>query len=124
MGASSGSPYGCAVEATIDVVGGRWKAVILFHLIDGTKRFSELRRFLPKITQRMLTMQLRQLEEDGVICREVFASVPPRVEYSLTEFGRTLVPTLQAMRAWGETYEQRLAARAAPGEGQIRRGGA
>ncbi|KAB8142978.1 helix-turn-helix transcriptional regulator [Chloroflexia bacterium SDU3-3] len=124
MGASSGSPYGCAVEATIDVVGGRWKAVILFHLIDGTKRFSELRRFLPKITQRMLTMQLRQLEEDGVICREVFASVPPRVEYSLTEFGRTLVPTLQAMRAWGETYEQRLAARAAQREGQIRRGGA
>jgi len=113
MGASEGSPYGCAVEATLDVVGGRWKAVILFHLMGGTRRFSELRRFLPKITQRMLTMQLRQLEEDGVICREVFAAVPPRVEYSLTEFGRTLVPTLQAMREWGETYERRLAARRA-----------
>lgn len=101
-------PYGCPVEATLQVVGGRWKAVILFHLMDGTKRFGELRRFLPKVTQRMLTLQLRQLEEDGVIHRKVYAEVPPRVEYSLTDFGRTLEPTLEAMRMWGEIYEKRL----------------
>lgn len=104
-----GRPYGCPVEATLDVVGGRWKAVILFHLMDGTKRFGDLRRFLPKVTQRMLTLQLRQLEKDGIIHRRVYAEVPPRVEYSLTDFGRTLEPTLKAMLAWGETYERRIA---------------
>jgi len=105
-----GCPYGCPVEATLDVVGGRWKAVILFHLLDGTKRFGDLKRFLAKVTQRMLTLQLRQLEEDGVICRKVYAEVPPRVEYSLTDFGRTLEPILHAMLDWGEAYQKRLEA--------------
>jgi DNA-binding HxlR family transcriptional regulator len=105
-----GQPYGCPVEATLDVVGGRWKAVILFHLMDGTKRFGDLKRFLSKVTQRMLTLQLRQLEKDGVIRRKVYAEVPPRVEYSLTDFGRTLEPVLRAMLDWGEAYEKRIEA--------------
>lgn len=106
-----GRPYGCPVEATLDVVGGRWKAVILFHLMDGTRRFSDLKRFLSKVTQRMLTLQLRQLEQDGVITRKVYAEVPPRVEYSLTDFGRTLEPILKAMLEWGEAYEKRTEAK-------------
>lgn len=105
-----GRPYGCPVEATLDVVGGRWKAIIVFHLMGGTKRFGDLKRFLSKATQRMLTLQLRQLEEDGVISRKVYAEVPPRVEYALTDFGRTLEPVLKAMLQWGEVYEKRTRA--------------
>ena len=72
-----GRPYGCPVECTLDVIGGRWKAIILFHLMDGTKRFGDLKRLLSKVTQRMLTLQLRQLERDGVIRRKVYAEAPP-----------------------------------------------
>jgi DNA-binding HxlR family transcriptional regulator len=97
---------GCDVEATLCVVGGRWKPVLLFHLLDGKKRFSELCRLTPNATQRMITLQLRELEEDGVISRNVFAEVPPRVEYELTERGRSLEPLLIQMRNWGEEFKK------------------
>lgn len=96
--------YGCPVEATLGVIGGKWKGVILYHLMSGTKRFNEFRRLMPDITQRMLTLQLRELEKDGIIHREIFKEVPPKVEYSLTEFGRTLEPIIKLMRDWGEQY--------------------
>ncbi len=98
---------GCPVEFTLDVIGGKWKGVLLYHLIDGTKRFNEFRRICPSITQRMLTLQLRELEEDGIVHREVYQQVPPKVEYSLTEFGRTLEPIILQMKQWGETYQSR-----------------
>jgi DNA-binding HxlR family transcriptional regulator len=96
---------GCPIEATLDVIGGKWKGIILYHLIDGPRRFNEFRRLYPKITQFMLTLQLRELERDGIIHREVYKQVPPKVEYSLTEFGRTLEPVILSMRYWGETYQ-------------------
>jgi len=92
---------GCAVEATLDLIDGKWKGVILFHLQAGTQRFGELRRRMPGITQRMLTKQLRALEEDRLVIRKVYAEVPPRVEYTLSEIGDTL-------RKWGEGHQQRL----------------
>lgn len=96
---------GCSVEAALSVLGGIWKPVILFHLLKGEKRFGELSRLVPNATQRMLTLQLRELEADGVISRTVFPEIPPRVEYALTDFGRTLEPVLLTLRDWGETYQ-------------------
>lgn len=101
--------YGCSVEAAMDVIGGRWKGVILFHLLQGTKRFNELQRLAKGCTQRMLTLQLRELEAAGVVNRKVYAEVPPKVEYSLTEFGRRLEPALIILREWGNEYTDRLA---------------
>ncbi|WNC16248.1 helix-turn-helix domain-containing protein [Brevibacillus brevis] len=98
---------GCPVEYTLDVIGGKWEGVLLYHLIEGPKRFNEFRKICPTITQRMLTLQLRELEEDGVVHREVYHQVPPKVEYSLTEFGRTLVPIILKMKEWGDTYKNR-----------------
>lgn len=92
----------------MDVVGGKWKGVILFHLLKGPMRFNELRRLLPDVTQRMLTLQLRELEEVGVVHREVYKEVPPKVEYSLTPFGASLEPILLLMRNWGDQYVQTL----------------
>jgi DNA-binding HxlR family transcriptional regulator len=92
----------CPAETTIDVIGGRWKVPILWHLFTGTKRFSELRRALPDCTQKMLTQQLRELERDGVVRRKVYPEVPPKVEYSLTERGMSLKPVVKAMCAWAE----------------------
>jgi len=97
----------CSVETALDVIGGKWKGIILYHLIDGKKRFNEFRRLYPKLTQFMLTLQLRDLERDGLVHRQVYGEVPPRVEYSLTEYGRTLEPIILAMKAWGQTYQAR-----------------
>ncbi len=94
--------YGCPVEAALDVIGNKWKGIILFHLLSGTKRFNEIKRLIPDVTQRVLTLQLRELESDHVIHREVYPQVPPKVEYSLTELGQSLAPILTALREWGE----------------------
>ncbi|WP_342411189.1 transcriptional regulator HypR [Bacillus sp. PS194] len=94
---------GCPVEFTLDVIGGKWKGILFYHMIDGKKRFNEFRRICPSITQRMLTLQLRELEADGIVHREVYQQVPPKVEYSLTEFGRTLEPIVLQIKEWGES---------------------
>ncbi len=93
--------FGCPVEACLEVIGGKWKGVVLFHLLAGTRRFNELKRTMPKVTQRMLTRQLRELEAYRIIERRVYPEVPPRVEYSLTELGRTLEPILRTLQTWG-----------------------
>ena len=100
----NGKVYNCSVEAAIDVIGGKWKSVILWHLREGPLRFRELRTLLPSITQGVITRQLRELEQDGAISRTVFAEVPPRVEYSLTEFGKTIIPILDHLCEWGRTF--------------------
>ena len=94
----------CPVEATLDLIGGKYKALILWHLSEGKLRFSELRKVITTATPKMLTQQLRELESNALIHREVFAVVPPKVEYSLTELGRSLLPILVAMRDWGTDY--------------------
>ena len=99
---------GCPVKTTLEVIGGKWKGIILYHLIDGPKRFNFFRRVYPDLTQFMLTLQLRELERDGIVHREVYKQVPPKVEYSLTEFGRTLEPVILAMRNWGDANQSRL----------------
>ena len=105
---------GCDVEATLSVIGGRWKPVLLCHLLGGRKRFGELRRLTPNATERMITLQLRELEADGVVDRHVYAEVPPRVEYELTEFGRSLETILVLLQEWGSAFkERRLAEEAA-----------
>ncbi|MED4241006.1 winged helix-turn-helix transcriptional regulator [Priestia megaterium] len=104
----SPSKVGCPVETTLDVIGGKWKGIILYHLIDGKKRFNEFRRLYPGITQRMLTLQLRELERDGIVHREIYKEIPPKVEYSLTEFGRSLEPIILLMKDWGEKHKNRI----------------
>lgn len=94
----------CPVEATLELIGGKYKALILWHLADGKLRFSELRKAVSGATAKMLTQQLRELESDDLIHREVFPVIPPKVEYSLTETGRSLMPILVAMRDWGAGY--------------------
>lgn len=98
----------CSVETTLDVIAGKWKVLIIFYLLNGKKRFNELRRIYPEVTQRMLTLQLRELERDGILHREVYKQVPPKVEYSLTDFGRTLEPIILMMKDWGDRYEMRI----------------
>ena len=98
---------GCDVEATLSVIGGRWKPVLVCHLLEGRKRFGELRRLTPNATERMITLQLRELEADGVVSRHVYAEVPPRVEYELTDFGRSLEEILTLMQAWGAAFKAR-----------------
>jgi DNA-binding HxlR family transcriptional regulator len=102
---------GCPVEATLDLIGGKWKGLLLFHLLDGTQRFNALRRGLPGVTQRMLTKQLR-----GLVHRRTYAEVPPRVEYRLTDLGHSLRPIILAMRSWGVGYLQLQAAQQAAAE--------
>jgi DNA-binding HxlR family transcriptional regulator len=99
---------GCLVETTLAVIGGRWKVLVLQQLLDGVKRFNELRRSLVGITHKTLTQQLREMEADGIVHREVYAQIPPKVEYSLTDLGKTLKPVLIAMHNWAERYGQEL----------------
>jgi DNA-binding HxlR family transcriptional regulator len=98
----------CAVEATLDLIDGKWKGVILFHLQGGTQRFGELRNRIHGITQRMLTKQLRALEDDNLVIRKVYAEVPPRVEYRLSQIGESLRPVIDTLRAWGENHRASL----------------
>ena len=93
--------YHCALDVTMHVIGGKWKTIVLWYLRKGSKRFSELRKLIPDITEKMLSMQLKQLEKDGLVSRKVFAEVPPRVEYTLTAHGRTLLPLLEEIAKWG-----------------------
>lgn len=97
--------YTCKFEITMDLIGGKWKPLIIWHLgTKGTKRFNEMRRLIPKITQKMLTQHLRELEADNLIIRKVYPEVPPKVEYSLSKMGESLMPILAQMRDWGCDY--------------------
>jgi DNA-binding HxlR family transcriptional regulator len=96
--------YNISVEATLEVIGGKWKSVILCHLTHGKKRTSDLKRLMPNITQKMLTQQLRELEADGIINRFVYNQVPPKVEYELSEYGWSLQGILDSLCAWGEKH--------------------
>lgn len=99
----NGKSYPCCTSVTMGIIGGKWKSVILYHLIDGTLRYNELRKKMPGVTERTLSLQLQQLQEDAVVQRQVFTSKPPlKVEYSLTDFGKTLIPLLQMIAEWGE----------------------
>ncbi len=96
--------YNISVEATLEVIGGKWKCVILCHLTHGKKRTSELKRLMPNITQKMLTQQLRELEDDGIIKRIIYQQIPPKVEYELSEYGESLQSILDALCNWGERH--------------------
>lgn len=99
---SDGYEAQCPVGAALSIIGAKWKIMILFHLLQGTKRFSELQKLLPGITQKMLSMRLRELEEDRILKRKVYAVVPPKVEYTLTEFGCSLEPVIKKVKSFGE----------------------
>ena len=96
--------YNCPIEATIDLIGGKYKAVILWHLVDTTLRYNEIDKLIPRATPKMITQQLRELETAGLIIRTVYPVVPPKVEYSLSDFGKSLIPVLDAMCNWGADY--------------------
>lgn len=98
----------CVFELTMDIIGGKWKGVIVHQLFKGTKRFVELKQAMPDITPRMLTLQLRELEADKIIGRKVYAEVPPRVEYSLTSYGEALKPTFEKISEWGRFYASKI----------------
>ncbi|VAW14644.1 Transcriptional regulator, HxlR family [hydrothermal vent metagenome] len=93
----------CPVETAVAAIGGKWKLVLIYHLISGAKRYSELQRLLPNASDRMLTRSLRELEQDNLVSREIFAQVPVRVEYDLTEDGKALLPILETMSVWGHS---------------------
>jgi DNA-binding HxlR family transcriptional regulator len=105
-----GRTYTCGLDAAIAVMGGKWKGLILFSLGDGSLRFGELRRSVPGISERMLILQLREMEASGLVHREVYHQVPPKVEYSLTEFGRSLNTALVPLGEWGEEHMERIEA--------------
>lgn len=97
-----GKEYPCCASLTMGMIGGKWKTVIIFHLIDGTLRYNELRKEMPSVTERTLSLQLKTLEEDGIVKRKVYTSKPPlKVEYSLTDFGKTLIPVIKSIADWG-----------------------
>ena len=98
----------CPVETTLSLIGDKWKVLILRDLITGTKRFGELKKSIGTVSQKVLTAQLRNMEENGLVHRKVYAEVPPRVEYSLTELGQSLKPILDAMQNWGEEYKKSI----------------
>jgi DNA-binding HxlR family transcriptional regulator len=96
-----GETFYCALDVTMNFVGGKWKAIVLWYLRKGAKRFGEIKKLIPPITEKMLSLQLKELEKDGIVKRTIFAEVPPRVEYELTEEGKTLLPLIEEIAAWG-----------------------
>ncbi|MFF3400557.1 winged helix-turn-helix transcriptional regulator [Streptomyces sp. NPDC002659] len=108
--------YSCGLDAAVDVVGGKWKALILWSLHDGTYRFGELKRRMSGVSEKMLIQQLRELEADGVVHREVYREVPPRVEYSLTELGQALNTALLPLGEWGDAFMGQILAGRAKGQ--------
>jgi DNA-binding HxlR family transcriptional regulator len=106
--AKSRKKVGCPVEVTLRVIGAKWKVLVIHYLLDGAKRFNQLHRLLSGIAPRTLTKVLRELEHDGIIHRKVFPEIPPRVEYSLSPFGRSLEPVLLAMNDWGESFANHI----------------
>ena len=97
----------CPVETTLSLIGDKWKVLILRYLLPGTKRFGELKRSIGNVSQKVLTAQLRAMEENGLLTRTVYAEVPPKVEYTLTDLGKSLKPILDAMQSWGEDYKSK-----------------
>ena len=103
MHSFKGKEYPCCASLTMGVIGGKWKTVILYHLIEGPLRYNELRKTMPTVTERTLSLQLKKLEEDGIVNRKVYTKKPPlKVEYTLTDLGKTLVPVIQAIANWGD----------------------
>lgn len=98
------------VQATLKILGGKWKILILWHLKDKARRYSELKRLMPEITEKMLIQQLRELENDGIVNRKVYSDIPPKVEYSFTDYGRSLEPVLKALCEWGQEHLKRVEA--------------
>jgi DNA-binding HxlR family transcriptional regulator len=99
----NGKEYPCCTSVTMGIIGGKWKSVILYHLIENTLRYNELRNKIPNVTERTLSLQLKDLDADGIIKRKVYTTKPPlKVEYSLTDFGKTLIPLLQSIANWGD----------------------
>lgn len=98
----------CPVETTLNIISGKWKGIILFRLLDGKKRFNELKRLIPNVTHRTLTLQLRELERDKIVKRTIYAEVPPRVEYELTTLGLSMSPIIHAMYDWGLNYQNEV----------------
>ena len=117
-------PYSCGLDAAVDVIGGKWKALILWELHDGPRRFGELRRGLAGVSEKMLIQQLRELEADGIVHREVYREVPPKVEYSLTGLGASLNAALLPLGDWGEDNMATILARRAPSGSGATAGGA
>lgn len=97
----NGKEYHCAMDITMRYIGGKWKTVVLWYLKKDKKRFSELKKLIPNITEKMLSLQLKELEKDGIVSRKLFPEIPPRVEYGLTPFGKTLIPMLEEIAKWG-----------------------
>lgn len=100
-----GTPF---VQATLKVLGGKWKLLILWHLKDKAKRYSELKRLIPEITEKMMIQQLRELESDGIVSRNTLAEMPPKVEYDFTDYGRTIIPVLKPLCDWGQEHLKRM----------------
>ena len=107
-GSKTIQPEKCPVETSIDVLAGKWKILILWYLLSETKRFSELQKLMPTITQKMLIQKLRELERDEIVHREVYPVVPPKVEYSLTPYGQSLKPILKSLYLWGEIHKEKI----------------
>jgi DNA-binding HxlR family transcriptional regulator len=102
-----GNKFHCAMDVTMHFIGGKWKTVVLWYLRKDKKRFGELKKQIPDITEKMLSLQLKTLEEDGIVKRTIYAEVPPRVEYEMTDFGRTLIPMLEEIALWGRTLGEK-----------------
>ena len=102
----NGKEFHCAMDITMHYIGGKWKTVVLWYLRKDRKRFSELRKLIPNITEKMLSLQLKALEQDGIVAKKIYPEVPPRVEYFLTDFGKTLIPMLEEIAKWGRTLGQ------------------